>query len=100
VFAVRSLKDMIVSPVAKTGPARRAIAQSADSSFTFSPSKLQGGGRDGRALPEPGGSLEVRVGKEEHTLEEGDATYFDASVPHGYRKLGKKLCAAIVVAAP
>jgi transcriptional regulator with XRE-family HTH domain len=46
------------------------------------------------------GDLEVRVGKEEHTLEEGDAMYFDASVAHGYRKLGKKPCAAIVVSAP
>ena len=46
------------------------------------------------------GSLEVRVGKEEHTLEEGDAMYFEASVLHGYRRVGKKPCAAIVVSAP
>ena len=46
------------------------------------------------------GSLEVRIGKETHTLEEGDAMYFDASVPHGYRRVGKKPCAAIVVSAP
>ena len=46
------------------------------------------------------GSLEVRIGKEEHTLEEGDAMYFDASVPHGYRRVGKKPCAAMVVSAP
>ena len=46
------------------------------------------------------GSLEVRIGKEEHTLEEGDAMYFDASVPHGYRRMGKQSCAAIVVSAP
>lgn len=45
------------------------------------------------------GSLEVRIGKEEHTLEEGDAMYFDASVPHGYRRMGKQPCAAIVVSA-
>ena len=46
------------------------------------------------------GSLEVRFAKEEHTLEEGDAMYFDASVAHGYRRVGKKPCAAIVVSAP
>lgn len=46
------------------------------------------------------GSLEVRIGNAEHTLEEGDAMYFDASVPHGYRRVGKSPCAAIVVAAP
>ena len=46
------------------------------------------------------GSLEIRVGKEEHTLEEGDAMYFDASVAHGYRGVGKKPCAAIVVSPP
>ena len=46
------------------------------------------------------GSLEVRFGKEQHRLEEGDAMYFDASVLHGYRRVGKKPCAAIVVSAP
>jgi mannose-6-phosphate isomerase-like protein (cupin superfamily) len=46
------------------------------------------------------GSLEVGIGKATHTLEEGDAMYFDASVPHGYRRVGKKPCAAIVVSAP
>ena len=46
------------------------------------------------------GELEVRIGNEEHALEEGDALYFDASVPHGYRRVGKKPCTAIVVSAP
>jgi transcriptional regulator with XRE-family HTH domain len=46
------------------------------------------------------GTLEVRVGKDGHTLEEGDAMYFDASVAHGYRRVGKKPCTAIVVSAP
>ena len=46
------------------------------------------------------GSLEVGIGKAAHTLEEGDAMYFDASVAHGYRRVGKKPCAAIVVSAP
>lgn len=45
------------------------------------------------------GDLEVRVGTEEHTLGEGDAMYFDASVAHGYRRVGKKPCTAIVVSA-
>jgi transcriptional regulator with XRE-family HTH domain len=46
------------------------------------------------------GSLEVRVGDAEHVLEEGDAMYFDSSIAHGYRRVGKTPCAAIVVAAP
>ena len=46
------------------------------------------------------GTLEVGIGKEEHTLEVGDALYFDSSVPHGYRRAGKKPCAAIVIATP
>lgn len=46
------------------------------------------------------GEMELRIGKEEHTLGEGDAIYFDASVPHGYRRVGKKPCTAIVVSAP
>ena len=46
------------------------------------------------------GSLELQVGKEEHVLAEGDAMYFEAATPHGYRRLGKKPCAAIVVSTP
>jgi transcriptional regulator with XRE-family HTH domain len=46
------------------------------------------------------GSLEVAIGKEQLTLDDGDATYFDSSVAHGYRRVGKKRCAAIVVSAP
>ncbi len=46
------------------------------------------------------GSLEVRVGEAEHVLEEGDAIYFDSSVAHGYRRVGRSPCAAIVVATP
>lgn len=46
------------------------------------------------------GALEVGIGKEAHTLEAGDAMYFDASVAHGYRRVGKAPCAAIVVSAP
>jgi transcriptional regulator with XRE-family HTH domain len=46
------------------------------------------------------GELELRVGKAEHTIGEGDAIYFEASVPHGYRKLGKKPCTAMVVSVP
>ncbi len=45
------------------------------------------------------GSLEVEIGKDAHTLDQGDAIYFDASVPHGYRRVGKKPCTAIVVSA-
>lgn len=46
------------------------------------------------------GELELSIGKGEHTLEEGDAVYFDATVPHGYRRAGKKPCTAIVVSVP
>ena len=46
------------------------------------------------------GELEVRIGKEEHRLSEGDAIYFDASLPHGYRRVARKPCTAIVVSVP
>jgi transcriptional regulator with XRE-family HTH domain len=46
------------------------------------------------------GELELRVGKEEHRLGEGDAIYFDASAAHGYRRIGKDPCRAIVVSVP
>jgi len=46
------------------------------------------------------GSLELIIGADAHALEECDAIYFDASVPHGYRRAGRNACAAIVVSTP
>jgi mannose-6-phosphate isomerase-like protein (cupin superfamily) len=45
------------------------------------------------------GTLRLRVGDEEHTLEAGDSIYFDSTAPHGYRRTGAKACTAIVVTA-
>lgn len=42
------------------------------------------------------GRLELRVGEERHELGEGDAIYFDSTVPHGYRRTGTKRTAALV----
>ena len=44
------------------------------------------------------GSLELCVGKDRHELAEGDAVYFDCTVPHAYCKRGSKRTTAIVVA--
>jgi len=44
------------------------------------------------------GRLELRVGEDKHELAEGDAIYFDSSVPHGYRRIGAKRTTALVVA--
>lgn len=44
------------------------------------------------------GRLELSTSETRHELLEGDAVYFDASVPHGYRKLGPDVTTAIVVA--
>jgi transcriptional regulator with XRE-family HTH domain len=46
------------------------------------------------------GELEVLVGNEAVRLDKGDAIYFDSSVAHGYRNVGKKTCAAVVVSVP
>jgi transcriptional regulator with XRE-family HTH domain len=43
------------------------------------------------------GRLSVHIGEEEHVLEAGDAIYFDASVPHAYRRSAGRVCAALVV---
>ena len=43
------------------------------------------------------GSLELCVGKDRHELAEGDAVYFDCTVPHAYRRRGSKRTTAIVV---
>jgi quercetin dioxygenase-like cupin family protein len=36
---------------------------------------------------------------EEHRLEAGDAFYFDATIPHAYRRSGGRQCSAVVVTA-
>ena len=43
------------------------------------------------------GELGVTVEATEHLLESGDAMYFDASVPHSYRRTGRKTCSALIV---
>lgn len=43
------------------------------------------------------GRLGIEVGRREFTLEEGDSIYFEASVPHSYRRLGRNRCTAMVV---
>lgn len=43
------------------------------------------------------GRLELRMGEDKHELAEGDAIYFDCTVPHGYRRTGPKRTAALVV---
>jgi len=46
------------------------------------------------------GTLEMRIGTEEYTLDAGDSIYFDSTIPHSYRRVSSKPCAAIVVSAP
>jgi len=43
------------------------------------------------------GELGVTIENTEHTLETGDAIYFDTSVPHSYRRVGRKSCSAVIV---
>ena len=45
------------------------------------------------------GTLSVHVGSEEHALEAGDSLYFDATIPHAYRRSGGRSCSAVVVTA-
>jgi transcriptional regulator with XRE-family HTH domain len=45
------------------------------------------------------GKLQLVIGSEEFVLEEGDAVYFDSIVRHSYHRLGKGLCAGVVVTA-
>lgn len=44
-----------------------------------------------------GGCLVIAIGRAEHELNEGDSIYFDASVPHSYRRKGRNRCTAMVV---
>ena len=43
------------------------------------------------------GRLVIAIGRAEHELDEGDSIYFDASVPHSYRRKGRNRCSAVVV---
>jgi transcriptional regulator with XRE-family HTH domain len=45
------------------------------------------------------GTLGVHIAGDEHVLEHGDSMYFDASQPHGYRRIAGRLCSAVVVTA-
>jgi transcriptional regulator with XRE-family HTH domain len=44
------------------------------------------------------GRLELRAGEDAHELGEGDAVYFDCTVPHAYRRIGARRTTALVVA--
>jgi transcriptional regulator with XRE-family HTH domain len=46
------------------------------------------------------GTLSVHVNGEEHALAAGDAIYFDATIPHAYRRSRGRSCSAVVVTAP
>jgi transcriptional regulator with XRE-family HTH domain len=43
------------------------------------------------------GKLDLMIGSDTHTLDEGDAIYFDSAVRHGYRRSSKGTCSAIIV---
>lgn len=46
------------------------------------------------------GRLQLAVGGTDHVLEQGDSIYFDAAQPHAYRRIGGRVCEALVVTAP
>jgi transcriptional regulator with XRE-family HTH domain len=45
------------------------------------------------------GKLELVIGSDTHTLDAGDAVYFDSSVRHGYRRAGTQVSCGIIVTA-
>jgi quercetin dioxygenase-like cupin family protein/DNA-binding XRE family transcriptional regulator len=65
-------------------------------------------GRTSRIHQHPGeeflylmeGRLVVTVGDAAHTLDAGDAMYFESSVPHAYQSEGRRKARAIVVSSP
>ena len=46
------------------------------------------------------GKLGLYIRNEETTLAQGDSVYFDSSQQHGYRRVGRNACRALVVIAP
>ena len=45
------------------------------------------------------GKLALRIGLNAYELDSGDSIYFDPSVPHTYRRIGKAPCQAMIVTA-
>jgi len=45
------------------------------------------------------GKLGLKIGMDDYELDAGDSIYFDPSVPHTYRRLGKQPCQAMIVTA-
>ena len=45
------------------------------------------------------GKLGLRIGVNTYELDSGDSIYFDPSVPHTYRRVGKSPCQAMIVTA-
>lgn len=43
------------------------------------------------------GRLSLHIRDETHALDAGDSIYFDATLPHGYRRSGTPACSALVV---
>jgi len=46
------------------------------------------------------GSLTVHIAGGDHILGSGDSMYFDATLPHAYRRTTGRVCTAIVVTSP
>ena len=46
------------------------------------------------------GKLELTWQGDVHSLGAGDSVYFESSVPHGYRRLGRQECSGVVVTLP
>jgi transcriptional regulator with XRE-family HTH domain len=46
------------------------------------------------------GSLTVKIGSDEYSLDAEDAMYFDSAVPHSYRRRGAKACSGVMVTVP
>jgi len=46
------------------------------------------------------GSLTIKIGGEEFSLEAEDAIYFDSAVQHSYRRRGQKPCTGVIITVP
>ena len=46
------------------------------------------------------GRLSLTIRDEAHMLDAGDSIYFDATLPHSYRRSGTHACSALVVTSP
>ena len=91
--------DAAVLDVAVDGSGKRKSGRSPKRMFAYAGPREASASLRADVDPAPLADRKVllRVGGEDHVLNQGDSIYFDPSPAHSYRRVGTKACTAVVV---